>query len=73
VHLRVDTSNPFPIRRPLTAQLEPVRGGGVSPRDQALPSSRELGGFLDPNTLTRAIEDLERSGYRPLRPQSGGA
>jgi DNA-binding transcriptional regulator YhcF (GntR family) len=66
MHLQVDTSNPFPLRRPLTEQLEHVRGGDVGPRDRELPSSRELAGVLDPNALTRAIEDLERSGYRPL-------
>ncbi len=48
--------------------------GGL-PQEQAWPSVRALadspGG--DPTAVTRAIEDLKRSGYRPLRPPSGGA
>jgi hypothetical protein len=69
MHLQIDTSSPIPIRRPLTEQLEHVIEGGGSPREQALPSGRELAGFFDPNTITRAIEDLKRSGYRPLHPR----
>jgi DNA-binding transcriptional regulator YhcF (GntR family) len=51
-----DTPSPFPICRPLA---------------EPLPSSRELVGFVEPNTLTRAMEDLKRSGYRPLHAGSG--
>jgi DNA-binding transcriptional MocR family regulator len=54
----------------LTEQLKHVIEGGGVPRDQARPSIRELAGCLgiNPNTVTRAIEDLKRSAYRPLRP-----
>jgi DNA-binding transcriptional regulator YhcF (GntR family) len=66
MHPRIDTSNPIPVRRPLAEQFEPATEGvGVRPA-QALPSGRELAGFLDPNMITRAIEELKRSGYRPL-------
>jgi hypothetical protein len=60
MRLRVDMPSPIPVRPPLAR------------RAQTLPGSRELAGFLDPNTVTRAIEDLKRSGYRPLhaRPQA---
>jgi len=70
-----DAHSPTPIRR-LTAKAPTnVIKRGSLPREQALPSFRALadspGG--DPNAVTRAIEDLKRSGYRPLRPPSGGA
>ena len=44
--------------------------GGV-PRHQALPRVRTLAGVLsaNPEAVARAIEDLGRSGYRPLRPR----
>jgi hypothetical protein len=47
-----------------------VEGGGV-PRHQALPRVRALAGVLSgsPEAVARAIEDLGRSGYRPLRPR----
>src|SRR5207245_6470620 len=47
-------------------------GGGV-PREHALPSIRELAGFLgiNPNTVARAIEDLKRSGYVEARRGKG--
>jgi DNA-binding transcriptional regulator YhcF (GntR family) len=68
--LQVDAQGPIPVRQPRSELLEhAIQGGGV-PRDHTRPSIRELVGFLDsnPNTAARAIEDLKRSGYRPLRP-----
>ena len=73
MNLHVDAHSPIPIRRQLTEQLKHViEGGGVS-RDQALPSIRELAGFLgiNPNTVARAIEDLKRSGYVEARRGKG--
>jgi len=70
--LHVDAHSPITIRRQLTEQLTHViEGGGVPP---ARPGIRELAGSLgsDPNTVARAIEDLKRSGYRPLRSLPGG-
>ncbi|HEV8308455.1 MAG TPA: GntR family transcriptional regulator [Methylomirabilota bacterium] len=69
VHLRVDAHSPIPIRRQLTEQLKHVIEGGAVPRDQALPSIRELAGFLgiNPNTVARVIEDLKLSGYVEAR------
>ena len=58
--LRVDAHSPIPIRRQLTEQLKhAIEGGGV-PREQALPSIRELAGFLaiNPNTVARAYQRL---------------
>ncbi|HEV8308104.1 MAG TPA: hypothetical protein VGW35_10595 [Methylomirabilota bacterium] len=67
--LTPDAHSPFPNRRPLTEPLEHVIEGG--PWDQALPSGRaRRAGSLEPSTVTRAIEDLERSGYRPLHAPS---
>jgi hypothetical protein len=56
VRLRVDAHSPVPIRWQLAEQLKQVIEGGGVPRDQALPSIRELAGFLgiNPNTVARA-------------------
>jgi GntR family transcriptional regulator len=71
--LKVDGHSPIPIRRQLTEQLRhAIEGGGV-PRDQALPSIRELAGFLgvNPNTVARVIDDLKQSGYVEARRGKG--
>ncbi|MGH7266324.1 MAG: GntR family transcriptional regulator [Candidatus Rokuibacteriota bacterium] len=72
-HLRIDQQSPIPIRRQLTEQLKHVIEGGTIPREQALPSIRELAGFLgiNPNTVARVIEDLKRSGHVEARRGSG--
>jgi GntR family transcriptional regulator len=73
INLRVDAHSPIPIRRQLTEQLKHIIEGGGVPADQALPSIRELAGFLgiNPNTVARVIEDLKRSGYVESRRGSG--
>jgi GntR family transcriptional regulator len=73
IRLQVDEHSPIPIRRQLTAQLQHVIEGGGVPRDQALPSIRELAGFLsiNPNTVARVIEDLKRAGYVEARRGKG--
>jgi GntR family transcriptional regulator len=71
--LRVDAQSPIPIRRQLTEQLKhAIEGGGVT-RNEALPSIRELAGFLgiNPNTVARVVEDLKRSGYVEARRGKG--
>src|SRR5256885_2506544 len=71
--LKVDGHSPIPIRLQLMEQLRhAIEGGGV-PRDQALPSIRELAGFLgvNPNTVARVIDDLKRSGYVEARRGQG--
>jgi DNA-binding transcriptional regulator YhcF (GntR family) len=73
MRLQVDVRSPIPIRRQLAEQLKhAIERGGLSP-DQALPSIRELAGFLgvNPNTVARAIEDLKRSGYVEARRGKG--
>src|SRR2546429_3172305 len=74
IQLQVDKQSPIPIRRQLTEQLKHVIESGGVPPDQALPSIRELAGFLgiNPNTVARAIEDLKRSGYVEARRGKGG-
>ena len=69
IRLRVDARSPIPIRRQLSEQLKHVIEGGGVPPDQALPSIRELAGFLgiNPNTVARVIEDLKRGGYVEAR------
>jgi GntR family transcriptional regulator len=69
MRLQVDAHSPIPIRRQLTEQLKHVIESGGVPRDQTLPSIRELAGFLgiNTNTVARVIEDLKRSGYVEAR------
>jgi GntR family transcriptional regulator len=71
--LQVDANSPIPIRRQLAEQLKHLIEGGGVPRDQALPSIRELAGFLgiNPNTVARVIEDLKQSGYVESRRGKG--
>src|SRR5512146_3250299 len=71
--LRVDAHSPIPIRRQLTEQLKHVIEGGGVPRGQALPSIRELAGFLgiNTNTVARVVEDLKQSGYVEARRGKG--
>jgi DNA-binding transcriptional regulator YhcF (GntR family) len=67
--LKIDARSPIPIRRQLAEQLKhAIEGGGIA-REQALPSIRELAGFLgiNPNTVARVIEDLKRSGHVEAR------
>ena len=73
LRLQVDTHSPIPIRWQLTEQLKHVIEGGGVPREQSLPSIRELAGFLgiNPNTVARAIEDLKRSGHVEARRGKG--
>ena len=73
IDLQVDAQSPIPIRRQLTEQLKHVIDGGRVPREQALPSIRELAGFLgiNPNTVARVIEDLKRSGHVQARRGKG--
>ncbi len=71
--LKIDVRSPIPIRRQLTEQLKHLIEGGSVPREEALPSIRELAGVLgiNPNTVARAIEDLKRSGYVEARRGAG--
>lgn len=61
----MDAHSPIPTRRQLAEQFKRFVESGGFPREQALPSIRELAGFLgiNPNTVARAIEDLKRAGY----------
>src|SRR5713101_2752076 len=73
LNLTIDAQSPIPIRRQLTEQLRHVIEGGGVPQNQALPSIRELAGFLgvNPNTVARVVEDLKRSGYVESRRGKG--
>ena len=73
IHLRVDAHSPIPIRWQVSEQLKHVIEGGGVPREEPLPSIRELAGFLgiNPNTVARAIQDLKRSGYVEARRGKG--
>lgn len=73
IHLGVDARSPIPIRWQVSEQLRHVIEGGGVPRDEPLPSIRELAGFLgiNPSTVARAIEDLKRSGCVEARRGKG--
>ena len=73
INLKVDGHSPIPIRRQLMEQLRHVIEAGGVPPEQALPSIRELAGFLgvNPNTVARVIDDLKRSGYVEARRGKG--
>src|SRR5881628_2583684 len=73
MNLKVDGQSPIPIRRQLTEQLKHVIESGGVARDQALPSIRELAGFLgiNTNTVARVVEDLKQSGYVEARRGKG--
>src|SRR4029450_6728577 len=73
MNLKIDGHSPIPIRLQLMEQLRHVIEGGGVPRDQALPSIRELAGFLgvNPNTVARVIDDLKRRGYVESRRGKG--
>src|ERR671930_1075492 len=73
MNLTIDGHSPIPIRRQLTEQLKHVIERGGVPRDQALPSIRELAGFLgvNPNTVAHVVEDLKRSAYVEARRGKG--
>lgn len=73
MRLHVDAQSPIPIRRQLTEQLKHFIERDGFPRDQALPSIRELAGFLgiNPNTVARAMDDLKLAGYVEARRGKG--
>src|SRR5881296_2933580 len=73
MNLKIDGHSPIPIRRQLTEQLKHVIESGGVARDQALPSIRELAGFLgiNANTVARVVEDLKQSGYVEARRGKG--
>src|SRR5436190_5099334 len=73
LNLAVDAQSPIPIRRQLTEQLKHVIESGGGPREQALPSIRELAGFLgiNANTVARVVEDLKQGGYVEARRGKG--
>jgi len=73
MNLKINGHSPIPIRRQLMEQLRhAIEAGGVA-RDQALPSIRELAGFLgvNPNTVARAYRELEGAGFVEKRRTAG--
>lgn len=73
MQLHVDVHSPIPIRRQLTEQFKHFIEGGGFPREQALPSIRQVASILEvnPNTVARVIEDLKRDGYVEARRGKG--
>jgi GntR family transcriptional regulator len=73
MQLHVDAHSPIAIRRQLTEQVKHFIDAGSIPRNQALPSIRQLASTLavNPNTIARVIEDLKRAGYVQARRGKG--
>jgi GntR family transcriptional regulator len=73
MQLHVDAHSPIPIRRQLAEQVKHFIEGGSVPRNQPLPSIRQLASTLEvnPNTIARVIEDLKRDGYVQARRGKG--
>ena len=71
MNLHLDAHSPTSIRRPVVEPLTNVIEGGGLPLRPGLWSIWELADSsgANPNAVTRAIEDLKRSGYRPLHPR----
>ena len=65
------THGPTSIRRPVADRFQDVVESDGFPPSPALPSipARADSSGINLNAVTRAIEDLGRSGYRPLRPR----
>jgi DNA-binding transcriptional MocR family regulator len=65
------TQGPTPIHRPVADRFQDVVESDGFPPSPALPSipARADSPEINLNAVTRAIEDLRRSGYRPLRPR----
>jgi DNA-binding transcriptional MocR family regulator len=65
------THGPTPIRRPVADRFQDVLESDGFPPRPTLPSTpaRADSSEINLNAVTRAIEDLRRSGYRPLRPR----
>ena len=61
MHAHSTTQFRSPGAKPCAGLIERAR----LPRDPALPKELE-GVGITPNAVARAIEDLQRSGYRPL-------
>ncbi len=67
MRLHIDDDRSIVVRHQPMEGIESRVEGGV-PRHQALPRVRVLAGeSANPDAVARAIEDLGRSGYRPLR------
>src|SRR3972149_9325182 len=63
--LRVNRSSAVPVRVQLMTQNRHLISTGALKPGMQLPTVRQLAGFLriNPNTVARALADLERDGY----------
>jgi GntR family transcriptional regulator len=63
--LRVNRKSAVPVHVQLTTQIRHLISTGALKPGMQLPTVRQLAGFLriNPNTVARALTDLERDGY----------
>jgi GntR family transcriptional regulator len=71
--LRIDTQSGVPIYQQIVAQVRRLIAGGTLAPGDRLPTVRELaaGIMVNPNTVARAYQDLEREGVVETRRGSG--
>lgn len=69
----VNPSSGVPIYMQIEAQIKNAIAAGALKREQALPSVRKLAGDLgiNPNTVARAYQNLERDGVISTVPGGG--
>jgi len=73
MHIRIDTRSSEPIFEQIAFQVKRAVAGGTVPAGTKLPSVRELARELavNPNTVVRAYDSLERDGVIYRRKGSG--
>jgi GntR family transcriptional regulator len=71
--LHIDSSSRFPIYQQLVQQIREAIARGELQPDEVLPSVRQLSRDLviNPNTVSRAYNELERDGLLVSRPGKG--
>jgi GntR family transcriptional regulator len=73
--MRIDTDNPVPIFQQIVGRLSAAVAAGVHKPGELVPSVRQMAVNLrvNPNTVQRAYEQLERDGILVSRRGSGMA
>ena len=73
MHIRIDNSSERPVYQQIIDQVKRDIALGRLGKDEKLPTVRELAGQLaiNPNTIAKAYQQMEREGIITTRPGSG--
>ena len=73
MHIRIDNSSERPVYQQIIDQVKRDIAIGRLGKDEKLPTVRELAGQLaiNPNTIAKAYQQMEREGIITTRPGSG--